>query len=168
MSAGPSDRQRGPRLLAAGGVIVVALYAGALAFHPLDAYDLFWHLATGRLVLQTHDVPRSDPFSFASDRGRHEGGPAGEPGMTGSASDQAVAWIDHEWLWQVAAQKSYEVGERLAPRSASYVRSERAGDRTSPDPSSARPRLCRRARPRALPTRKPKSRRPGHSVTHKA
>ena len=87
MSAGTPARPRPGLALAAAGVLVATLYAGAVAFHPLDANDLFWHLATGRLILEKREIPRTDPFSFASDR---------------------IPWMDHEWLWQVAAQKAYE------------------------------------------------------------
>lgn len=70
----------------AAAAVAVALFAGALAMRPLNANDLFWHLASGREILRTGAVPRSDPFSFASDPG---------------------PWIDHEWLWQAAAQTIY-------------------------------------------------------------
>ena len=32
----------------------------------LDDSDVPWHLATGKLLLETHRVPTSDPWSFAS------------------------------------------------------------------------------------------------------
>lgn len=46
----------------------------------LRAYDLFWHLAAGRWILEHGALPETDPFRFTS----HE-----EP------------WVDHEWLFQV-------------------------------------------------------------------
>lgn len=64
-------------------VVSALLYVAAITVRPLNANDLFWHLATGREILRTGSLPRTDPFSFTS------GG---------------AAWIDHEWLWQVAAQ----------------------------------------------------------------
>ncbi|MEJ7803198.1 MAG: hypothetical protein WKH68_07480 [Candidatus Limnocylindria bacterium] len=45
---------------------------------PIDA-DYWWHLETGRLILESGDVPTNDPFSFAYD------GP----------------WVAHEWLGEV-------------------------------------------------------------------
>lgn len=45
---------------------------------PVDA-DYWWHLATGRLILESGSVPAVDPFSFAYD------GP----------------WVAHEWLGEV-------------------------------------------------------------------
>lgn len=42
--------------------------------------DFFWHLATGRFIAETHIVPSSDVFGFAT---------AGEK------------WIPFEWCWDV-------------------------------------------------------------------
>lgn len=47
---------------------------------PLRNYDLFWHLATGRWIIEHRALPASDPFAVASDRG---------------------AWINDEWLFEV-------------------------------------------------------------------
>jgi hypothetical protein len=61
-----------------GAMLVAA--AGVVAAARLRSYDLFWHLAAGRLMAQQGVVPRSEPFSFTA---------AGVP------------WVDHEWLFQV-------------------------------------------------------------------
>lgn len=53
-----------------------ALYAGA----PLFTNDAFWHVATGRLLLEQGGFPALDPFSY-------------------TATDQR--WHLHEWLSQV-------------------------------------------------------------------
>lgn len=63
------------------------LVFGALPFAALVLTnkadpDLWMHLRAGRLMLETHGVPRSDPFSFAI---------AGAP------------WVDHEWMFQFLA-----------------------------------------------------------------
>ena len=42
--------------------------------------DYWWHVRTGQLILDTGQLPRTDPFSFTS---------AGEP------------WVTHEWLTEV-------------------------------------------------------------------
>ncbi|MFP3940999.1 MAG: hypothetical protein ACLF0P_11880 [Thermoanaerobaculia bacterium] len=60
-------------------LLVLAGLAGAFR---IKAYDLFWHLAAGRWILEHGRVPRSDPFRFTS---------GGAP------------WVDHEWLFQVVA-----------------------------------------------------------------
>src|SRR2546425_10879589 len=70
--------------------LAVLVYVAAVAIRPLNANDLFWHLAAGRHILDTGSIPRTDPFSFASDGG---------------------GWIDHEWLWQVGAQALYTVAK---------------------------------------------------------
>ncbi len=50
------------RLLAA-----VAFAAAFLAFPgPLAAYDVWWHLRAGRLIVATGSVPQADPFSFTA------------------------------------------------------------------------------------------------------
>ncbi len=53
---------------------------GSAAFFRLTNYDIWWHLATGRLIAGGGGIPHSDPFSFTA------------PG---------VEWIDHEWLFQL-------------------------------------------------------------------
>lgn len=77
---------KSPSWMLRAAVCAVLLYAGILTMRSLNANDLFWHLATGRQILQTGALPHADPFSFASDP--HE-------------------WIDHEWLWQIGAQALY-------------------------------------------------------------
>jgi hypothetical protein len=61
-----------------------ALFAGILFFGLLAMTarsatdpDLWWHLRTGQLIVETHHVPHTDPFSFT--RGGSQ-------------------WISHEWL----------------------------------------------------------------------
>lgn len=52
------------------------------AIGPVRNYDFFWHLASGRWIVEHHALPLHDPFAVASDR--HE-------------------WINGEWLFQIAA-----------------------------------------------------------------
>jgi hypothetical protein len=59
-------------------VIVVFFVVLTVVRGPIDA-DFWWHLATGRLILDSGSVPTTDPFSFAYD------GP----------------WVAHEWLGEV-------------------------------------------------------------------
>lgn len=63
---------------------VLALLAGSISIilRPLEIRDadVFWHLATGRWILAHHAIPVLDPFSHTA---------------------SAVAWIDHEWLFQI-------------------------------------------------------------------
>jgi hypothetical protein len=61
-------------------LLLFAVFAIA-ALVPLRSYDLFWHLATGRWIVEHRALPASDPFTVASDR---------------------VPWINGEWLFDVA------------------------------------------------------------------
>jgi hypothetical protein len=64
------------RLLIA--ILFIAIFAMAVRV-PADS-DTWWHLRSGQLILETHTVPTTDPFSHT--RG-------GQP------------WIDHGWLAQI-------------------------------------------------------------------
>ncbi|MCU1244366.1 MAG: hypothetical protein JWN02_276 [Acidobacteria bacterium] len=63
-------------ILAVALLVVVTI--GAVA--PIRSYDFFWHLATGRWIVQHQALPASDPFTIASDK---------------------VPWINGEWLFQL-------------------------------------------------------------------
>lgn len=58
------------------------------AFGPIRNYDFFWHLATGRWVVEHRALPLTDPFAIASDR---------------------HAWINGEWLFEVVAYAAHEI-----------------------------------------------------------
>jgi hypothetical protein len=57
-----------------------AVFLASIA--PLRNYDLFWHLATGRWILEHRALPLRDPFAVASDR---------------------ILWINGEWLFEIVA-----------------------------------------------------------------
>ena len=63
-------------------LVLVALFlAIALAsIGPVRNYDFFWHLATGRWIVEHRALPLTDPFTTASDRS---------------------PWINGEWLFEV-------------------------------------------------------------------
>lgn len=71
------------------GLATVLAAVFALAVAPAVDPDLFWHLATGRLIVRTHHVPLADPFSWTV------------PGRR---------WIAHEWLTEVAFHGLYRLG----------------------------------------------------------
>jgi hypothetical protein len=50
------------------------------ALAPIRAYDAFWHLATGRWIVEHHSIPSIDPFAIASEK---------------------KPWINGEWLYEV-------------------------------------------------------------------
>ncbi|MBN2055476.1 tetratricopeptide repeat protein [bacterium] len=57
-----------------------------LAAFPVRDFDFWFHLATGRYVIDNHVIPSSDPFSHTA---------------TGRS------WITHEWLAQVLLYSTY-------------------------------------------------------------
>ena len=61
-------------------VIIFALGLFTMATRNVTDPDVWWHLRTGQLMVQTHAVFHSDPYSFTR---------FGQP------------WIDHEWLSQL-------------------------------------------------------------------
>jgi len=69
------------------------LFFGLLAMTARSATDpdLWWHLRTGQLIVETHHVPHTDTFSFT--RG-------GSP------------WISHEWLSEIVL---YELWSHAGP-----------------------------------------------------
>src|SRR5262249_6148438 len=69
------------------------LMFGLLAITARNAVDpdLWWHLRTGQLIVETGHVPHADPFSFTRN---------GSP------------WVSHEWLSEVAF---YEIWKHSGP-----------------------------------------------------
>ncbi|MGC9320197.1 MAG: hypothetical protein ACP5KN_19345 [Armatimonadota bacterium] len=62
-------------------VWAVLLYCGLVAaMWPKRTYDIWWHLATGKYIMDTRTIPHQDPFTYTR---------AGRP------------WITHEWGWEV-------------------------------------------------------------------
>jgi len=64
------------RVAAAGFLVLVAIAAVA----PIRSYDYFWHLATGRWIVEHHALPLFDPLAVASAH---------------------VPWINGEWLYEI-------------------------------------------------------------------
>jgi hypothetical protein len=60
-------------------MFAVVLLLGLLAFtaRPATDPDLWWHLRTGQWIIENHQIPHTDPFSFTR---------SGSP------------WVSHEWL----------------------------------------------------------------------
>jgi hypothetical protein len=67
--------------------LAVAFALAALA--PFRSYDSFWHLATGRWIVEHGALPLTDPFAVASDR---------------------IPWINGEWLFQLIAYAIHALG----------------------------------------------------------
>lgn len=84
MNAGAlgSNCQRAVEAAAWLGIAWVAFHIVARALQPLGNSDVFWQVRAGELMLQAHQVPATDPFSYTI---------AGEP------------WNNHEWTWELVA-----------------------------------------------------------------
>ena len=57
-----------------------SLLAGPLSNRPLADPDIGWHIRTGELILATHSLPRTDPFS---------------------STMQGQPWLAWEWLYDI-------------------------------------------------------------------
>lgn len=77
------------------GQIAVLIYALIAATFVMFSHDLFndgdtsWHLAAGKLILSSGEIPRADPFSFTF---------FGSP------------WTAHEWLAEVLMAGALQLG----------------------------------------------------------
>jgi hypothetical protein len=71
-------------------VFLAVLFVGLFAMAARNATDpdLWWHLATGRFIVQHRTVPNSDPFSYTA---------AGKP------------WVAHEWLTDVLLYELHRI-----------------------------------------------------------
>ena len=72
-----------PRLIP---VLLFVIFTLA-AIAPIRSYDLFWHLATGRWIVEHRALPLTDPFAVGSDP---------EPWINGSWLIDIVAYALHE------------------------------------------------------------------------
>lgn len=63
-------------------LVFLALFAALTlaSLAPFRSYDSFWHLATGRWIVEHRALPLTDPFALASDR---------------------IPWINGEWLFEI-------------------------------------------------------------------
>lgn len=77
-------RHRNTLVKAAG--VLGGLCAASLLLLPLQNPDFFWHLSAGKYIAQNHAVPSADFLSWAR---------------------QGTAWIDFEWLFQLAVYGLY-------------------------------------------------------------
>ncbi|HEY5610871.1 MAG TPA: hypothetical protein VIL97_06680 [Thermoanaerobaculia bacterium] len=68
--------------------IFLALLLSLAAIEPIRSYDYFWHLATGRWIVEHHALPATDPFGVASER---------------------IPWINGEWLFEIGLSVSHRV-----------------------------------------------------------
>ncbi|MEO8195122.1 MAG: hypothetical protein ABI689_00205 [Thermoanaerobaculia bacterium] len=71
-------------------ILGLGLLAVAASLFSLRATDLFWHLASGRFMVENLALPRLDPFRFAVGGG--------------------LPWVDHEWLFQLLVSAVERLG----------------------------------------------------------
>jgi hypothetical protein len=69
-------------------VVILALGLFAMAARGVADPDVWWHLRTGQLIIQNHQVFHSDPYSFTR---------AGQP------------WVNHEWLSEILMYGVYRL-----------------------------------------------------------
>ena len=55
----------------------------------VNNFDIWWHLAVGRFIVQGGGIPQTDPLSFTAGN---------------------IPWVDHEWLFQVLAYGLHTLG----------------------------------------------------------
>jgi hypothetical protein len=77
------------RVSARLSVLALFVFAAIAGLFRLRAYDLFWHLAAGRWIVEHGALPGEDPLRFTS---------------------QSVPWVDHEWLFQVVVRFVEQLG----------------------------------------------------------
>ena len=85
LAPGPDGACRADHLLC----FAMAMLALLLGCYELFDTDVWWHLRTGRWILEHRRVPRLDPFTFSS---------ADRP------------WIDLHWGFQVALAAADKLG----------------------------------------------------------
>jgi len=77
--------------------IALFVLVACAAIGPIRSYDFFWHLATGRWIVEHHALPVYDPFTLAAAH---------------------VPWINGEWLYEVGL---YGVESIVGLRGVSFV-----------------------------------------------
>ncbi|MBW2272589.1 MAG: hypothetical protein JRG96_04920 [Deltaproteobacteria bacterium] len=77
------------RVLAALSITALVVGVAAWSQPDLASEDLWWHLASGRFIVEKLEIPAGDPFSHTA---------------TGAA------WTNPEWLWQVTAHLVHRIG----------------------------------------------------------
>ncbi|MBV9788546.1 MAG: hypothetical protein JOZ51_10260 [Chloroflexi bacterium] len=70
-------------------VALVTLIALKVQLTPIMPNDFWWHIATGRIIAQTGDIPRADQFSYLRD---------------------GQAYYNQPWLAQLLMYGGYELG----------------------------------------------------------
>ncbi|MCU0304058.1 MAG: tetratricopeptide repeat protein [Thermoanaerobaculales bacterium] len=75
--------------LAFAALLLATLLAGLLCTFPELSFDIWWHLRTGRLIVDEGRIPTTDPFSYTA---------------------QGRPWVTHEWLAEVLFHGVHRLG----------------------------------------------------------
>ena len=72
-------------------LFIIILFGGIFYFtlRPVVDPDFWWHLQTGKLIVQTRTIPKVDLFSFTAGGNQ---------------------WLTHEWLSELLIFKSFRIG----------------------------------------------------------
>jgi len=70
-------------------VVLLFICLFLMTLRPVTDPDFWWHLRTGQLIVQSHFIPHTDPYSFTNN---------GKP------------WIAHEWLSELFIYGLYRLG----------------------------------------------------------
>ena len=74
-------------------IAILLLATFAMALREIKDADLWWHLATGRYLIENRAIPREDIFSYTR---------------------IGTRWYTHEWLAEVVLYASYQLGSEVA------------------------------------------------------
>jgi hypothetical protein len=80
-----AEQLKKPENILTISIFIVILF---LSLDPIKNYDIWWHLKTGQIIIQTGEIPNTDIFSYTK---------IGE------------SWINHEWLSQVIFYLSFSL-----------------------------------------------------------
>lgn len=78
--AGEIKEKRLEETLRRSSIFFLFVLVLSVSCHVLTNFDIWWHLRAGKYILQNHQIPQQDIFSYTA---------AGRP------------WIDLHWLFQV-------------------------------------------------------------------
>lgn len=84
-----ADMKSSPRRADRPLLVALLVVTFLLGCFPMSDFDVWWHLRTGQLILQTWHIPRVDNLTYTN---------AGRP------------WIDLYWLFQILIALLYKVG----------------------------------------------------------
>jgi hypothetical protein len=90
----PTPRPVGLRVLAGLNLLALAVLLFSVLWRQTSEFDIWWHLAAGRWILEHRAIPHQDRFSFT--RAGHE-------------------WLDLHWLYQVVLYLAYARFQELGP-----------------------------------------------------